>query len=298
METEGTYILSGIIQGQLPPGPDGRERLERFNAKLADSGLVLSLRVDGPNFSLLASDSPVETEVVSAAEFEAGVESALGSLLEVFPEAMRMSLMSTIRSRVYLGAREHQAVYAVVFPGVIKVQTAAVKADLLPRPRRLSTKMKVLFVAIVGVALALAFWASTIWVDYRPAGRQLTLMLKGNKLEDIRLNVGALGDVVKVEKLELSSLRKVISLKVSRGAGWSSDPSAANAAAGQLHEALFVRRYLKVTFIDAGGNVVVDREGKLLERVLRVADLRSADSVESEVLLPDGLPIAEITIAP
>lgn len=298
METDGTYILSGIIQGPLPPGPDGRDQLEQFNAKVAASGITLSLRIDGPNFSLLAADRAIETDAVSASEIEGVLEAAFGSLLEAYPEGMRLSVMSTIRSRIFLGDREHQAVYVVAFPGVIKVESAAVKATLLPRARRFSWKQKALFGVGTLVVLALAFWVSTIWVDYRPAQQQIALLFKGNKLENIRLNADALGDVVRVEKMDLSSLRKVIKLKVSRGAGWGNAPSAKDASANQLHAALFVRRYLKVTFVDVTGNVVLDRDGKLLERTLRVADLKTEEAIAVEVPLPEGLPVSELVIAP
>ena len=298
METEGTYILSGIIQGPLPPGPDGRDQLEQFNAKVAASGFTLSLRIDGPNFSLLAADRAIETDAVSASEIEGVLEAAFGSLLEAYPEGMRLSVMSTVRSRVFLGDREHQAVYVVAFPGVIKVESAAVKATLAPRTRRFSWKHKALFAAGALVVLALGFWTSTIWVDYSPAKQQIALMFKGNKLENIRLNSDALGDVVRVEKIDISSLRKVIKLKVSRGAGWENAPAAVDAPANQLQAAIFVRRYLKVTFVDVTGNVVLDRDGKLLERTLRVAGLKTEEVISVEVPLPEGLPIAELIIAP
>lgn len=298
MDTEGTYILSGIVQGPLPPGPDGREQLQQFNDKLSKSGIALSLRIDGPNFSLLAADRPVETDVVTASEIEGVMEAALGSLLEGFPEGMRISVMSTIRSRVFLGDREHQAVYVVSFPGVIKVESAAVKAKLLPRARRLSFKHKALFVAVSFLMLGLAFWASTRWIDYGPVFRQVALNFKGNKLEEIRLNVEALRDVVTVEKSDMSSLRKVVKLKVARGTGWVFAADDKNPAAAQIRAALFERRYLKVTFFDITGNIVLDRDGKVLERALRLADLNAAEVISVEIPLPEGLPIAEIVFAP
>jgi len=298
MDTEGTYILSGIIQGPLPPGPDGREQLQQFNDKLLKSGIALSLRIDGPNFSLLAADRPIETDAVTASEIEGMMEAALGSMLEIFPEGMRMAVMSTLRSRVFLVDRDHQAVYVVSFPGVIKVESAAIKAKLLPRARRLSFKHKALFVAGALLFLGLAFWASTRWIDYSPVFQQVALNFKGNKLEEMRLNVKALRDVVTVEKSDMSSLRKVVKLKVARGSGWAFAADEKNPAAAQIRAALFERRYLKVTFFDITGNIVLDRDGKVLERALRLADLNAAEVISVEILLPEGLPIAEIVIAP
>jgi hypothetical protein len=298
METEGTFILSGIVQGPLPPGPDGREQLAKFNDKLAKSGIVMSLRVDGANFSLLASDRAVETEAVTESEIEGLMQAALASLLELYPAGMRMSVMSTIRSRVFLAEREHQAVYVVSFPGVIKVESAAVKAELLPRARRLTFKHKALFALGAIVVLSLAFWASTRWIDYGPAGRQLALMFKTNKLEDIRLRTTSLRDVVSIEKTDLSSLRKVIVLKVSRGPAWGQKSDKVLPEDVQLHAALFERRYLKVTFFDVTGNIVIGRDGKVVERALPVADLNGAAVLSVELPLPEGLPVAEIVIGP
>ncbi len=298
METEGTYILSGIVQGPVPPGPDGREQLTQFNDKLAKSGIQMSLRVDGPNFSLLASDRTVETEAVTESEIESLMESALASLLEIYPEGMRMSVMSTIRSRVFLEGREHQAVYVVSFPGVVKVESAVIKAKLLPRARPLTFKHKAIFTLVALTVLSLSLWASTRWIDYSSIGRQLTLMFQSNKLEDIKLRTTALGDVLVVEKSDLSSLRKVILLKVSRGPGWGRKLDQKDPDAVQLHAALFERRYLKVTFFDVTGNVVIGRDGRVAERVLPIADLNAAAVLNVEMTLPEGLAVAEIVISP
>jgi hypothetical protein len=298
METEGTYIISGIVQGPLPPGPDGREQLVEFNAKLAESGISMSLRVDGPNFSLLASDRAIETEAVTESEIEGHIEAALGSLLEIYPEGMRLAVMSTIRSRVFLVDREHQAVYVVSFPGVVKVESSAVKAKLLPRARRLSLKHAALFALGAMVLLSLAFWASTRWIDYGPITRQVALMFKSTKLEDIRLNASALRDVVIIEKSDMSSLRKVIMLKVSRGPGWGLKADQNDPVAAQIHSALFERRYFKVTFFDVTGNIVIGRDGKVLERALPVAALKDADILNVEIALPEGLAVTEIVISP
>lgn len=298
METEGTFIFSGIVQGPVPPGPDGSEMLSRFNDKLAKSGISMSLRIDGPRFSLLASDRTLETEAVTESEVEGLMQAALGSLLELYPEGMRMAVMSTIRSRVFLADREHQAVYVVSYPGVIKVESAAVKAQLRPRARRLTFKHKALFVLGAFVVLSLAFWASTRWIDYGPAGRQIALMLKSTKLEDVRLRTTALRDVVTVEKSDLSSLRKVIVLKVSRGPAWGKEPDKNEPEAMQLQAALFERRYLKVTYFDVTGNIVIGRDGKVVERALPVADLKGAAVLSVELPLPEGLPVSEIIIGP
>jgi hypothetical protein len=298
METEGTYILSGIVQGPVPPGPDGAEQLQGFCDKLAKSGISMSLRVDGARFSLLAADRAVETDAVTSSDVEGILESALNSLLELFPEGMRLSVMSTIRSRVFLGDREHQAVYVVSFPGVIKVETAAVKAKLRPRVQKLTLKQKSFFALGSLVLLALAIWASTRWVDYGSLGQQFALMFKPNKLEDIRLNASSLRDVVIVEKSDMSSLRRVIILKVSRGPGWDGEAAQKGQGVSQLHEALFVRRYLKVTYFDVTGNIVIGRDGRVLERVLPVADLKDAVLLKVEIPLPEGLPLSELVISP
>ena len=108
----------------------------------------------------------------------------------------------------------------------------------------------------------------------------------------------ALRDVVTVEKSDMSSLRKVVKLKVARGTGWAFAADDKHPAAAQIRAALFERRYLKVTFFDITGNIVLDRDGKVLERALRLADLNAAEVISVEILLPDGLPITEIVIAP
>ncbi len=290
--------MSGIVQGPVPPGPDGAEQLQGFCDKLAKSGITMSLRVDGAMFSLLAADRAVETDAVTSSDVEGILESALNSLLELFPEGMRLSVMSTIRSRVFLGDREHQAVYVVSFPGVIKVETAAVKAKLRPRVQKLTLKQKSFFALGSLVLLALAIWASTRWVDYGSLGQQFALMFKPNKLEDIRLNASSLRDVVIVEKSDMSSLRRVIILKVSRGTGWDGEAAQQGQGVSQLHEALFVRRYLKVTYFDVTGNIVIGRDGRVLERVLPVADLKDDVLLKVEIPLPEGLPLSELVISP
>jgi hypothetical protein len=298
MNTEGTYILSGIIQGPLPPGPDGREQLQQFSALLETSGILLSLRVDGGNFSLLAEDRVVETNVVFASEIEDNLKSALTSLLDAFPEGMRMSLMSTIRSRIFIEGREHQAVYAVVFPGIIQVESAVVKSTLLPRARKFTFKHKAIFAFSVCLLLGLSVWLSSRWVDYSPIKQQFTLMVKGNKLEDIHLNTAALGDVIKIEKDDISSLRGVLKLKVTRGSGWVTKADGKENANSPIEAAIYERRHLKVSYFDVTGNIVTDRSGRVVEKALPIAGLISHQSISVEVILPEGYPISEIVITP
>ena len=298
MNTEGTYILSGIIQGPIPPGPNGREQLQQFNDMLAASGITLSLRIDGPNFSLLAADRTLETDVIFASEIENNIKAALTSLIDAFPEGMKMSLMSTIRSRVFLDGREHQAVYAVVFPGIIQIESGVVKVELLPRPRKFTFKLKAIFAAVSCLLLSLCVWASSRWIDYGAIKQQVVLLFKSNKIENIRIDTSALGDIVKVDKDDISSLRRALRLKVSRGAGWGAKDDGKHSDNVQLSAALFERRYLKVTYFDVTGNVVIGRDGKVLERALPVADLIAHESILVEVLLPDGFPISEIVISP
>lgn len=298
MNTEGTYILSGIVQGPLPPGPDGRDQLQQFNALLASSGISFSLRVDGENFSLLAEDRAIETNVVFASEIENNLKSALTTLLDAFPEGMRMSLMSTIRSRVFIEGREHQAVYAVVFPGIIQVESAVIKTTLLPRSRKFTFKHKAIFTLSVCLFLGLSVWASSRWVDYSPIKQQFALMFKGNKLEDIHLNTVALGDVIKIEKDDISSLRGVLKLKVARGSGWVVRIDGKENGNSPVEAAIYERRHLKLTYFDVTGNIVTDRSGRVVEKALPIAGLISHESISVEVLLPEGYPVSEIVINP
>jgi hypothetical protein len=298
MNTEGTYILSGIIQGPLPPGPDGREQLQQFNTLLATSGISFSLRVDGGNFSLLAEDRVVETNVVFASEIENNLKSALTTLLDAFPEGMRMSLMSTIRSRIFIEGREHQSVYAVVFPGIIQVESAVVKTTLLPRAHKFTFKHKAIFALSVCLLLGLSVWVSSRWVDYGPIKEQFALMFKGNKLEDIHLNTAALGDVIKIEKDGISSLRGVLKLKVTRGSGWVTKTDGKENANSPIDAAIYERRHLKVTYFDVTGNIVTDRSGRVVEKALPIVGLISHESISVEILLPEGYPVSEIVINP
>jgi len=254
--------------------------------------------VDGPNFSLLASDRVLDTDVVSSSDIETQLEAGLSALLQLFPEAMRMSLLSTLRSRVFLDGHEHQAVYVVTFPGVLKTETAIVKAELLPLRRRMGFKSKAVFALVALLLVALGVLVSSRWVNYPLLFQSIIVMAKGNRVENIKLKTEGLGDTLSVEIGGFSKLRNVLQLKISRGTGWDKMMNEADAKEEKLRSALIERRYLKVSFYDISGNVVLAPDGQVYSPVLPIAALQSGKTVDVELSLPHGLPISEIVLTP
>lgn len=224
MQFENTYRLEGLIQGPLPPGPDGLSVIKKLTADFNRNGLRLSACFDDSQFKLTAENVTRDTEEIHPLEVDLMVHHALEKLLAAYPADLRMQIFSTLRSREYRPDLEVQSVYLVIYPGQVKVERREVAAEVAPRPAPLSVKNQFAYIAAAVGILAFLGWASTILVEYRDLGEQKLSTFRGTRVEDLRVDDKSLVDFVRIVETDIAKQpESSIILTLRKGTKWPDD---------------------------------------------------------------------------
>ncbi len=224
MQFENTYRLEGLIQGPLPPGPDGLSVIKKLTADFNRNGLRLSACFDDSQFKLTAENVTRDTEEIHPLEVDLMVHHALEKLLAAYPADLRMQIFSTLRSREYRPDLEVQSVYLVIYPGQVKVERREVAAEVAPRPAPLSVKNQFAYIAAAVGILAFLGWASTSLVEYRDLGEQKLSTLRGTRVEDLRVDDKSLVGFVRIVETDIAKQpESVIILTLRKGNKWPDD---------------------------------------------------------------------------
>jgi hypothetical protein len=288
MQFENTYRLEGLIQGPLPPGPEGRVVIEKLAADFNRNGLRLTSLFDDCQFTLTAENVTRDTEEIHPLEVDLMVHHALEKLLGAYPQELRMQIFSTLRSREYRPNLEVQSIYLVIFPGQVKVERREVTAEVEPRPAPLSAKNQFGYlVAAVGI-LALLGWASTSLVEYRDLGEKKLSTLRGTRLEDLRVDDKSLIDFVRVVDADLEKPpASFIVLTLRKGTKWPDDvtPLPPNSkgytpAYRAAHRAAIEDRQLTVVLRDDQGTQTISK--------VSIREFFDDDKKEITVRIPFG----------
>ena len=288
MQFENTYRLEGLIQGPLPPGPEGRVVIEKLAADFNRNGLRLTSLFDDCQFTLTAENVTRDTEEIHPLEVDLMVHHALEKLLGAYPQELRMQIFSTLRSREYRPNLEVQSIYLVIFPGQVKVERREVTAEVEPRPAPLSAKNQFGYlVAAVGI-LALLGWASTSLVEYRDLGEQKLSTLRGTRLEDLKVDDKSLIDFVRVVDVDLEKPpASFIVLTLRKGTKWPDDvtPLPPNSkgytpAYRAAHRAAIEDRQLTVVLRDDQGTQTISK--------VSIREFFDDDKKEITVRIPFG----------
>ena len=224
MQFENTYRLEGLIQGPLPPGPDGLSVIKKLTADFNRNGLRLSACFDDSQFKLTAENVTRDTEEIHPLEVDLMVHHALEKLLAAYPADLRMQIFSTLRSREYRPDLEVQSVYLVIYPGQVKVERREVAAEVAPRPAPLSVKNQFAYIAAAVGILAFLGWASTILVEYRDLGEQKLSTFRGTRVEDLRVDDKSLVGFVRIVETDIAKQpESSIILTLRKGTKWPDD---------------------------------------------------------------------------
>ena len=221
MQFENTYRLEGLIQGPLPPGPDGLTVIKKLTADFNRNGLRLSACFDDSQFKLTAENVTRDTEEIHPLEVDLMVHHALEKLLAAYPPELRMQIFSTLRSREYRPGLEVQSIYLIIYPGQVKVERREVTAEVEPRPAPLSAKNQFGYLVAAAGILALLGWASTSLVEYRDLGEQKLSTFRGTRLEDLRVDDKSLVGFVRIVETDIAKQpESSIILTLRKGTKW------------------------------------------------------------------------------
>ncbi len=212
---EGTMHLEGLIEGQLPPFPDARDKLEKWARNFTGGVVRISLQVEGPHFSAMPSNEPVAVKDLARDGTEPAntVADGLADLLRLFPPLERGQVFSTLRSVEYRAKLEVQTIYAVGPDGraATRQQTvpcATVKpAEPISRGEMLKRGGLGLLAAVVILAI------SSLFVDYPGLWRRLTA-----RVEPVQtaVELGNFSPYFRMEVVGLDLRNGMLLLKLTR----------------------------------------------------------------------------------
>ncbi len=285
-KTEGTLVLDGMLEGKLPDDPEAESRLHEWIGFAASLGLPFQIEIDGDSFSILADDTPVETEGLGDAPADK-IVAALDQLLKVFPADSRRRVFSTVRSIHYLRGEEVQTLYTVGTDGAIQTRQRTVDARTKAPPRKLTGREKRRIV-LTGVAVAAVLIAiSALFVPYGELFGRAVRALRPFDLGSIEVRLGRFGRYFTIEKMEVSKDGRAIVFTLERTSLFPRDEAALTAlmaeAGDSVPERLTVealaRGYVRCEYFD--------REGEFITFTFRrVSDLRVSEQAEVHVPLP------------
>ena len=279
-KVEGTLILDGLVEGELPDNPDAESWLRDWIRTTATIDLHFSLEMEGGHFSLLAHDRPVAAAKLRPVPATA-IADLLNQFLQLFPETDRPRVFSTLRSIEYSKGTEIQTVYAVTQAGVIETQERILDADTITPEPPLSGKQR-LQLALIGLVIALLLFAfSALFINYRAMFGNLWAQITPLDVEEIAVEADAFRAYFTVAEMAAGRGSRFIALTLARLDGFPSTDSELAAAyqaldggAPRARLALdaIARGYIRCERFDKDGQII----GYTQERIKA---LRQANTV-------------------
>ena len=203
----GTVELQGLIEGPVPPVPDGEDRLDSWVDFAHSQGVTFSIDVQGAAFSLIP-----ETERLTAAphdDFQEKVKQLLEQLLEAFPEHLRGRVFSTLRSVQYLPDTQIQTIYVITPSGVDMRSREAPWSGDKTIPFTMPNIPRAYWIGAGAVVVILI--VSSFFIEW---GRVLRFTTgTGFSLETIEVDASSLARYVECEKKSIQYDRLILSVK-------------------------------------------------------------------------------------
>ncbi len=285
-KTEGTIVLDGLLEGNLPAAHDGADAMRAWIRSVHTMGLLFSLEVDGDRFSLLADPRAVSVDRLSTEPHER-IAAVLDELLENFSPDERRGLLSTLRSMEYRPGVEVQTVYAIGADGAIDPRTRSVDAKTVKPPEPMSPRERVKL-ALMGLGVAaVLFGISAIFVDYGSLFDTVVDRIMPFDADSVAVETGSFGEYFTVDKQQAKRGGKVLILTLKRGKAFPVDDAALQKLQDAAGESVSARMTLDAL---ARGYVrceCFDKKGKFLTFTMqRISALREKETVELILPLP------------
>jgi hypothetical protein len=295
-KTEGTLVLSGILEGKLPGGAEFEDRLRQWIEFANSLGLAFHLELEGNSYSILADSKPLPVEAIGPDPAEK-VAAALGELLKVFGDDERRQVFSTIRSVEYRKGQEVQTLFHVGPDGDVRMRERTVEADTSPAQHRLTRREKIRIGAI-GLVVALAvFGVSSLFVEYRALFARVAEGITPLRAEALEIDTSTFRSYFRVGKKTIESGGKALRLTLTRTDAYPKSDQELARLIGEAQENLARRLAAEAL---ASGYVrceVFDKQGRFLGfEMQRIAGLRQGPSADLVLPLPTKQRPARIVI--
>jgi hypothetical protein len=289
---EGTFFLDGLIEGRLPAEPDAEENLRRWVRSAGREHLKFSLDIDGGNFSLLPSTTPVSVDDLLESPPHA-VQHAVENLMELIPFPERPGVQSTLRSTEYREKLEVQTLYLIAPDGTVQTRRRNLEARTTPPPRPIPLKEK-LKLAGFGLVVVLALiGVSTFFVDYRALYHDIVEQVTPLDPTKIEVRSDAFAGLFRVTKAVLDSKQKVLVLTVRRETTFPADLAEACREEPDLRRRMALEALLK----GYAHGEQFDEKGECVGfSTVRIAPLQTGDEANLVLPLPRDARTARIVI--
>ena len=294
---EGTLTLDGLIEGRLSTDPTVVDKLTKWVAFARSLGLGFDLDISGNSFSVLAKANALQSTKIGESP-ERIIAQILQQLLDIFPQGSRQGIFSTLRSTEIRKGEEVQALYPVGPDGTIQSQTRHQATKTTSTVTALSARQQVVFGAL-GLLGALALFAVlSLFVDFRSLIHHVVDTARPLDPAEIRIDASVYKSFFSVEVIRVTPTSQYMILRVKREDGYPrsedalrqlwSDHKDKDLVSRLTVEAL-ARGYVRCELFDTENNFVTFH-------MLRVQELRSTDTVELFVPVPDKVRIGKLLL--
>jgi hypothetical protein len=280
---EGTIVLDGLIEARVPAQPDFDQHLRDWLRLMEQMHFRFSLEIDGGSFNLLAASDAVRVADVGQDPVEALTE-GMTQLLQVFPDADRGKVVSSVRSTEYRRGAEVQTVYFITPDGQVSTRQrtldAVTEAPVAPMSAAARTKLIVTGVLVA----AILFGISAIWVPYRQLFGQAVAEMTPVDIEKVAVEASAYAPYFTIEKKEYSRNPPGIVVTLKRTAAYplkNEDYNGAREKAATLPQSLaldaIATGYIRCEYFK-------DKDEFASYGFVRISALRDKETID--VLLP------------
>ena len=215
-QSETFAVLSGLVEGPVPPIEHGEQHLREWVAFAASNGLKFDLTIEGPSFNLLADQAKIPC--APQASIQGRVQECVDQLLRVFPQDLWHSISSTLRSEETHGREKIQSVYLFTPEGV---EVKSRKSIVERRPPEKSgfdavSLKKYVPLGIFCVVLFFLFVGSLFILDYSEVWSSLRSKYKLTSEAQFEVDGKGIDRYIEIGELELNKRKTGLVLEVRR----------------------------------------------------------------------------------
>ncbi len=288
----GTYVLSGIIQGKVIIEPDF---LEIWTKEAEKKGLYFSLRIDANDFSLLPTETPKLVSKLGETVLEDVVCERVESLMSLFDAPREAQIFSTLRSEEFKFGKSQQTIYKISGNGHVEAESRVVEVKTEDPPPELTTKGKIKLGIITLGVLALAFFASIPFVDYKAMFENAKDKVTTLKADELDIDTEKLNKAVTISVKEVIPKDHLIVLIVKKGDRWntlySTDPQSKFKSWQDFNVAQALHNRLRCEWYDKHGNL-------LLVNYIDVHELDTKETLEKKMFTKTKGKISSLRLLP
>ncbi|MBN1441610.1 MAG: hypothetical protein JXA90_02825 [Planctomycetes bacterium] len=282
-----TATLDGLIEGPVPPVPEGEKLLEQWVEFVRSHEMPFQLSVDGGSFSLLPEHGPLA--LGGKDDLRERMQQAIEQLIQVFPDDLRGRVFSTVRSTEFRRGKRVESLF-ILSRGRVDVRSREVPwaGDAKSGARSLRGLPWMSIAAGSGVLLA-ALVVSLFFVDYRDVIRRRLSPYTRVDAERYEIDASALARYISVVETAPDERAEELEITIARAGAYPTTWSAFRDEEERLRREGDLRGYLLFQKLVVEGRLAVRYIGK--DGVLLGRDERNASGLRGAETAAFRLPV-------